>query len=448
MIHARSRLAWFGPLNPDPSGISDYGEEILPHLEELWEPDLFVYGYRPTAPALSHLRVVDCAVADPVPLLPDYDAVLYHMGNSPSHEYVYDTLLRWPGLVVQHEWAIPHLLVHRSVARGRPHLYLQEMRWQHGDAAAERARRHLWGAESAPWDTEPLRYPLNRRVLEEGTGFLVHSRFLAGLVTQSRPDAVVHHVEMHAAPPPRWAGRSSGRGPFDVVFATAGNPGPTKRVDVILRALARLRDRVSFRYDLLGTADDALEELVSALGLELRVRLERRPSLAALYERLLASDVCIFLRHPTLGETSAVVMRALACGRPVVVSSTGWFDELPDEVAVKIPVDPEREEDALAEALERLAGDPSLRRRMGEAAHRYAAERDPRSRAKGYHEFLCASATRPRSAPGRLAVEVGECARELGLEGSRVAFDALRVAGDLVAAAGLPGSSRATQSDR
>ena len=237
---------------------------------------------------------------------------------------------------------------------------------------------------------------------------------------------------MHAAPPPSSRARSFERGPFDVVFATAGNPGPTKRVHVILRALARLRDRVSFRYDLLGNGDDALAELVRELGLELRVRMEGRLALEALYAHLLASDVCIFLRHPTLGETSAIVMRALACGRPVVVSATGWFDELPDEVAVKIPVDPGSEEDALAEALERLAGDPALRRRMGEAARRYAAERDPRSRARGYHEFLCAAATRPRSAAGRLALDVGDSVQELGLEGSRVAFDAVRVAGELL----------------
>jgi hypothetical protein len=31
--------------------------------------------------------------------------------------------------------------------------------------------------------------------------------------------------------------------------------------------------------------------------------------------------------------------RALVLGRPLVMSDIGWFSELPDEVAAKVPVD-------------------------------------------------------------------------------------------------------------
>ena len=77
------------------------------------------------------------------------------------------------------------------------------------------------------------------------------------------------------------------------------------------------------------------------------------------------------LRSPTMGETSAMVVRALSLGKPLVVSDVGWFSELPDEVAVKVPVD-EGETDALVQALERLAGDPAYRERMGKAAADWA----------------------------------------------------------------------------
>ena len=68
-----------------------------------------------------------------------------------------------------------------------------------------------------------------------------------------------------------------------------------------------------------------------------------------------------------MGETSGVAIRALSLGRPLVVSDLGWFAELPDEVALKIPVD-EREPDALAAALESLAGDEARREAMAAAA--------------------------------------------------------------------------------
>ena len=61
-------------------------------------------------------------------------------------------------------------------------------------------------------------------------------------------------------------------------------------------------------------------------------------------------DVCVSLRAPTMGETSGTVMRALSLGKPLVVSDLGWFAELPDEVARKVPVG-EGEVDALVAAL-------------------------------------------------------------------------------------------------
>jgi hypothetical protein len=40
----KPRIAYFSPLGPDPSGISDYSEELLPHLARHWDMDLFVAG--------------------------------------------------------------------------------------------------------------------------------------------------------------------------------------------------------------------------------------------------------------------------------------------------------------------------------------------------------------------------------------------------------------------
>src|SRR5205814_10524340 len=73
----------------------------------------------------------------------------------------------------------------------------------------------------------------------------------------------------------------------------------------------------------------------------------------------------------TMGETSGTAVRALSLGRLIVVNDTGWFGELPDDVARKIPVD-EHEADAIAAALELLASESSVRDRMGAAALRLA----------------------------------------------------------------------------
>ena len=72
-----------------------------------------------------------------------------------------------------------------------------------------------------------------------------------------------------------------------------------------------------------------------------------------------------------MGETSASVIRALAAGRPMIVSDVGWFSELPDSVAAKVPVGP-HEVETLAAYLDALASDAGLRARMGRAAAQYA----------------------------------------------------------------------------
>jgi hypothetical protein len=40
-----------------------------------------------------------------------------------------------------------------------------------------------------------------------------------------------------------------------------------------------------------------------------------------------------------MGETSGSAIRALSLGKALVVSDVGWFAELPDGVALRVPVD-------------------------------------------------------------------------------------------------------------
>jgi glycosyltransferase involved in cell wall biosynthesis len=87
-----------------------------------------------------------------------------------------------------------------------------------------------------------------------------------------------------------------------------------------------------------------------------------------LWSLLSACDVVVSLRWPTMGETSAAAVRALSLGKPLVVSDVGAFSELPDEVALKVPVG-QGEVDALLTAIEHGARN----KQMSAAAERVAA---------------------------------------------------------------------------
>ena len=115
------RLAWFSPLPPVRTGVAQYCAELLPKLTPTHAVDLFVDG--PPSPSPDGARGVFTAHdfiwkhrADP------YDLVVYQLGNSPCHDYMWPYLVRYPGLTVLHDGQLHH-------ARGR--CLLQDKREDH-----------------------------------------------------------------------------------------------------------------------------------------------------------------------------------------------------------------------------------------------------------------------------------------------------------------------------
>jgi glycosyltransferase involved in cell wall biosynthesis len=94
------------------------------------------------------------------------------------------------------------------------------------------------------------------------------------------------------------------------------------------------------------------------------VRALGRVSLETLGDALLAADVILALRFPSRGEASGVVMRALAAGRAVIVSSGSTADEdLPEGVVARVNPGP-AEVAELGALLEFLLEDETARLRL------------------------------------------------------------------------------------
>jgi len=418
MSGRRLRVAWWSPLPPAPSGIADYAEELLPWLARHWDVELFAEADVDEALARAY-PVIDARDEEAaLARLPEYDAVLYHLGNNPAHAGAYRALLRHPGLLVLHDGSLAHLVISATHLAGRTDRFFAELRAQHGDAAAETVRRYFYLHEPAPWDVDPLRFPLIGRALAAARAVLVHSRFVAQLVRAAAPGLPVEVVEHHALPPPAGTRRRAPPAPGEpVVFCTAGFLTPAKRIDTVLAALAKLRGRLPFRYRLVGAVAPgyALYGEIRDHGLLDHVELVGRVGKERLYAELADADVCVNLRSPSSGETSGIVQRALASGRPVVVDDVGWFGELPDACAAKVPAGG-GEVAALAALLEALARDPARRAAMSEAALAYAAPLDPESRAAAYDAFVRAHGGAASRGPALLAAAARAAAAELGLD--------------------------------
>jgi glycosyltransferase involved in cell wall biosynthesis len=158
----------------------------------------------------------------------------------------------------------------------------------------------------------------------------------------------------------------------DVLLTSVGRLVPIKRIDVLLRAVARARGAgARVRLAVVGDGDDraALEALAAQLGLRGVTTFtgyvrDVRPVLAA-------SDVAV-LSSDNEG-TPVSLIEAAAARRPAVATAVGGVPEVvtPD-TGVLVP---RRDERAFGEALVRVAGDPALRSRLGARARRHVAGR-------------------------------------------------------------------------
>lgn len=372
------RIAYFSPLNPVPSGISDYSEEILPYLARYAEVDLFVDGYRPTNPEiLDRFPIYNAAEFEQLRESRRYDIPLYHLGNSPFHVDAYRALREHPGAIVLHDFALHHLIVSSTAARGDERAYLREMAYAHGRDGVDAARLALGANHQFPYET----YPLNRRILDLSLGVIVHSVHARDLVLRSGTVAPVEVIRHHATLPgsddQRQPTRARlGLAPEQIVFGSFGLVTAPKRLNVALRAFGRVREVLpAARYLAVGEIAPEADPrpLARDLQLDPSVIFTGRVSKEELLACVQAVDVGINLRWPTAGETSGSLIRLLAAGKPTIVTAVGPFAEFPDGCCPKVPVGPD-EEDRLAEMMLHLAADPEARRAMAEAARRYVQE--------------------------------------------------------------------------
>ncbi|HYU31911.1 MAG TPA: glycosyltransferase family 4 protein [Thermoanaerobaculia bacterium] len=374
------RLAYFSPFPPARSGIADYSAELVPCLAEHLEVELFVdEGARVDESLTARFPVRGDRAFPSLWEAGRYDAVLYHVGNNPDfHARTWKMLQSIPGIVVLHEAMLHHLVRGMTLARGDQEGYVEEMRYAYGKTGEALARRSV--GTGIPLDV--WSYPLFERVVDASLGLIVHNDCTGDRVRASRPGTrivkIPHHLslrELDGALSTEQARAALGIPPDAFVVASFGFITPAKRLDVALRAFARLKREVPDAVYLLVGEVSPHYDFASVLTADLApgVTVVGRTDLDRFLFHMLAADLAINLRYPSAGETSGTLIRLLGMGKPVIVSHTGAFSEIPDDCCAKIDLD-ETEEELLAAVLRRLALDEPLRRRMGENARRHMAE--------------------------------------------------------------------------
>jgi glycosyltransferase involved in cell wall biosynthesis len=401
-----SRLAWFSPLPPVKSGISQYNFELLAPLARRLDFDLFMDG-KPEAFVAPCSGVKLFSAYDFLWKHRErpYDLCVYQLGNAPCHDYLWAYLIRVPGMVVLHDGQLHHARGRMLLQQRHPRRddYRREFRFNHPDAdpdLAELGAVGLLGSLTYFW-------PMLRSVIECSRCVLVHNHWLAEEIREAHPGARLEVVEMGVPTSiPRDDARRRIRARHTipetaVVFTAIGKITPEKRLREALRALESVSNTVPHAHVVMAgeTVDYYdLEAEAAALGVRDRVTFTGYVADDEISDYLAASDVCLCMRWPTSRETSASWLRCLAAGKPTITTDLVHTVDIPmldprnwsvlagqSEVTrhepatepqpVGVSVDILDEGHSLKLAIRRLATDDKLRLTLGSNARRLWAER-------------------------------------------------------------------------
>ncbi|HEY3442725.1 MAG TPA: glycosyltransferase family 4 protein [Paludibaculum sp.] len=369
---SRRRIAFFSPFSPERSGVSDYSEELLPHLAAGADVDLVADGYRLTNPAISAQfqtlnRDEFFSRAD------SYDMPVYQVANSlRQHGYMIPCMERFPGVVVLHDFYLHYLMLGLTVMRG-DYRALRRIVRAGNDLDASLALLLSWA--------DPYQIELTSPILDRARSVITHSELARDLALRARPGKPIKVIPM-AMPEIDVEKREEARAalgvaPGDFVLASVSTLSYTKRIETVLGAvMAAGRRHANLRLWILGGGklSDRATQLVNEPALKSLVRVTGWADAETYGRYLLATDAAIDLRYPSGAETSASLMRAFSAGVPAIVSRQGTFMELPDSFTEKIQVN-EQEVERVVGVLAEWISDPEGMRRRRASALEFARTR-------------------------------------------------------------------------
>ena len=388
------KIAYFSPLNPIKSGVSDYSEELLEYLAGYGRIDLFVDDYKPsTSWIYESFEIFDYRRIFENHGRNDHDINIYHMGNNDHHSYVYSVCTEQPGVVVLHEPILHHFVFSQTVGNNRLREYLRELDYCYKAQRPGIVKTTLELRDEVSW----YEYPLVDRLVDSSMGIIVHSEFARRKVLDVNPLARVRRIPLHYAPPP-----SSRMRPPEVVreilgfredeflVGSLGYMTSSKRIDVLLRVIADLRrEGRAVKLLLVGKVLPGCEAArwIEDLGLDDDVLVTGFVDTRTFREYLNVPDVFVALRHPSAGETSSSVIKMMGTGKPVMVSDHFAFSEFPDDCCFKVSTG-EDEEEELRQKLLYCMENPDERRQLGERSRQHVlSHHDIQNSARGYVEF-------------------------------------------------------------
>jgi glycosyltransferase involved in cell wall biosynthesis len=298
------------------------------------------------------------------------DAVVYQIGNSfDMHQGCLEWLPRLPGVVCLHDFYLGHLFyewsqTHREQAT-------TTLRAWYGDEIQNQFFSHSNGEDFLEHTRDAA--PMTEWICSIALGVITHSSWAIDRVLHSCPGPVYVVPLAYDAPQHSTVSGNIDHDAFKIL--TIGHVNPNKRINSVVHAIgnsALLRERVV--YSVVGRIQVETEAELTALAEQhgVKIVISGEVDDSTLNCAVEQSDMISCLRWPSLEAASASAIEAMLYGKPIVVTNTGFYSEIPDRCAIKI--DPNNEVTSLQSAIETLCADPALRESLGNEARKWAKD--------------------------------------------------------------------------
>jgi glycosyltransferase involved in cell wall biosynthesis len=337
----KKKLAYVSPLPPEKTGIADYSAELIPALEKHYDIDLIV----------EQNQVVDERLNDKFNIYgpqylkenyQKYDRILYHVGNSPFHIYIFDLLKIIPGVVVLHDFYLSNVEKYLAHVVFRNQYFQQSLYNNHGYKAL--SYFSLKGEDPAV-----LEYPCSLFIFDQALGIIFHSEFSKKLAR----DWYGYHCKNEPIPLLRSKcahdfdrqkiKESLGFNADAFIITSFGFLGETKLNAVLLDAFldSVMINETNCHLIFVGgyNGEYALNmlEKVKKNKMTHRVIFTNWTNVETYQNYLKISDVSVQLRSSSRGESSAAVLDCMNYGVPTIINANGSMAEIPNDVVIKIP---------------------------------------------------------------------------------------------------------------
>lgn len=368
------KLLYVSPFLPQKSGISDYSEVLIYALKEYFEITILIDDYRLSNKQIYHDFNVIVYQKQDIDF-DKFDYVIYNIGNNPYyHSYIYKLCLQHPGLVILHDCILYYLVVGYYEKFNCVYSKIYEIG---GAEAIGIIKRALQNEIKPLLELKEIAsiLPLNKELAESGNKIMVHSEYAKNMIIKyvSDPSKVkkinlIKQTKKDTKIIDRHILFKKFGIPEDVLVITSfGYIAETKLNNLVCEAVNSLvLKNNKLCYVMVGEG-----EFVDHYVDNKKIFKTGYVTLDEFNSFLKYTDIVANLRFPSMGETSAAMVRIMEYGKPCIIINDGWFAEIPKDCVVSID---KNNISNFEEYLEMLLFNKPLRNELGKRAQMYVTE--------------------------------------------------------------------------